>query len=315
MMIRSIEMLSFYYKVGILEIQGVNVTAWICMLSVMILHILACLCVHCVIFFLSHSFDTSFLSDSSYECFSTNPVTGSVCVCRRSPRLLANGYYLLTEDSVSTDDQGNLTLTPTQTNISYKENLVRIFRRRRKVRRSLASLLSDVTQTCQSWLGGHVFSRVESTQISEPQSWLDVGSSTEKDTPISFTYDPSETVLPDDKELFLPEQEPEVYSPYKMPSQSETGLLEVPPPTECLCKSYCPPTYPSSSSDDVFWKALLLFIFTLCLCATVFSRCVYGGVAVAVAFLFLMSSIYLFKSGKAVRWNQTKTEDITSRNE
>lgn len=71
------------------------------------------------------SFDASFLSDVSYECFSTNPETGLVHVCRRSPRLLANGYYVLTEDSVVTDDQGNMTLTPTQTNISYKENLAR----------------------------------------------------------------------------------------------------------------------------------------------------------------------------------------------
>uniref|UniRef100_A0A8B9JHV4 Si:ch211-235o23.1 n=1 Tax=Astyanax mexicanus TaxID=7994 RepID=A0A8B9JHV4_ASTMX len=261
------------------------------------------------------SFDTSFLSDSSYECFSTNPVTGSVCVCRRSPRLLANGYYLLTEDSFSTDEQGNLTLTPTQTNVSYKENIVRIFRRRRKVRRSLASLLSDVTQTCQSWLGGRVFGRADSTQESDPPSWLDLSSSTEKDTPISFTYDPSETVLPSDKESFLSEEEPEVCPTHEMPSQSETGLLDVPPPSECLCNNYCPPTYPPSASDDGFWKAVLFLIFTLCLCAAVFFRCEYGGVAVAGAVLFLISSIYLFKSGRAAQWNQTKTEDITSRNE
>lgn len=80
------------------------------------------------LFFLFLSFDTSFLSDTSFECFSTNPETGLVHVCRRSPRLLANGYYVLTEDSVVTDDHGNLTLTPTQTNISYKENLARSVR-------------------------------------------------------------------------------------------------------------------------------------------------------------------------------------------
>ncbi|XP_036418290.1 transmembrane protein 71 [Colossoma macropomum] len=272
-----------------------------------------------------YSFDSSFLSDCSYECFSTNPVTGSVCVCRRSPRLLANGYYVLTEDSFDTDDQGNLTLTPTQTNISYKENLVRVFRRRRKVRRSLASLLSDVSQSCQSWLGERVFGRADSTHISELPSWLDISSSTENDTPVSFKYDPTETFFPPEKEMFLPEEEPhpEVCSAHEMPSHSETGLLDVPPPSECLYKSYCPPTYQPSVSDCVFLKAFLFFILTLCLCAAVFSKyglerkciCVFGGVAVAVAFLFLISSICASKSVRAVRWSQTKTEDITSRNE
>lgn len=75
--------------------------------------------------FLSFSLDVSHFSDSSYECFSTNPLTGSVCACRRSPRLLANGYYVLTEDSFSTDDEGNVTLTPSHTSVSYKENVVR----------------------------------------------------------------------------------------------------------------------------------------------------------------------------------------------
>lgn len=79
-------------------------------------------------YFLFLSFDTSFLSDAAYECFATSPETGLVHVCRRSPRLLANGYYVLTEDSIVTDDQGNLTLTPTQTNVSYKENLARSVR-------------------------------------------------------------------------------------------------------------------------------------------------------------------------------------------
>ncbi|XP_063049378.1 transmembrane protein 71 isoform X2 [Engraulis encrasicolus] len=109
------------------------------------------------------SLDVSLLSDSAYECYSTNPLTGSVCQCRRSPRLLGNGYYVLTEDSFSFDDEGNVTLTPSKTNVSYKENLVRIFRRRRRARRSLASLLSDVSQSCQSWLGGAVFGWTDTT--------------------------------------------------------------------------------------------------------------------------------------------------------
>ncbi|KAI4891444.1 hypothetical protein NFI96_025133, partial [Prochilodus magdalenae] len=245
--------------------------------------------------FFSLSFDSSFLSDSSYECVSTNPVTGSVCVCRRSPRLLANGYYVLTEDSFSTDDQGNLTLTPTQTNVSYKENLVRVFRRRRKVRRSLASLLSDVSQSCQSWLEERVFGRANSTHISEPSSWLDVTASTENDTPICFTYDHTETYLPPDKEKFLLEEEPhpEVCPAHEIPSHIETGLLDVPPLSECPYNSYCPPTCPPSVSDYVFLKAFILLILTLCLCAAVFSR--YEKESVS-------------KSVPAVQWSRTKTE-------
>lgn len=87
-----------------------------------------CICKKCVcalMLFLSFSLDVSHISDSSFECFSTNPLTGSVCACRRSPRLLANGYYVLTEDSFTTDDEGNVTLTPSHTSVSYKENLVR----------------------------------------------------------------------------------------------------------------------------------------------------------------------------------------------
>lgn len=213
--------------------------------------------------FLFFSLDLSHFSDSSFECFSTNPLTGSVCACRRSPRLLANGYYVLTEDSFSTDDEGNVTLTPSHTSISYKENLVRwvycsawvfcacvcsdlprkclkcdaircpdmsavnfafnqkygtywfclikqlfknntllyinvtltcvcmccrIFRRRRKARRSLASLLSDVSQSCQSWLEASVFRRSDPVTPLQSSSWMELDNTFEKDEPISFTY-------------------------------------------------------------------------------------------------------------------------------
>ncbi|KAM5158173.1 transmembrane protein 71 [Mantella aurantiaca] len=52
--------------------------------------------------------------------------------CRHSPRLLSNGYYALEEDSYNTDEEGNLSFSPTKCTISYKENIVRIFRRRRR---------------------------------------------------------------------------------------------------------------------------------------------------------------------------------------
>ncbi|KAM9439504.1 transmembrane protein 71 isoform 1-T1 [Clarias gariepinus] len=253
----------------------------------------------------SYSFDTSLLSDTSYECLSTNPETGVVHLCRRSPRLLANGYYVLTEDSVVSDDQGNLTLTPTQTNISYKENVARIFRRKRKARRSLASLFSDVSQ---SLLSGSIFGRDGILSSAELSSCLDVSSSTEHDTSLHFTYDPTDTVPRKDKESCLSESFAEDYSAPVLPVKSLNSLIDVPPQSKC----YCTPTNPPS--DAVFRRAFLVFFFTLVLCANIFSRYVCGGIAVAVASLFLISSICGSKSGFG-RTVRAKTEDITSRNE
>uniref|UniRef100_A0A3Q0RW11 Uncharacterized protein n=1 Tax=Amphilophus citrinellus TaxID=61819 RepID=A0A3Q0RW11_AMPCI len=61
------------------------------------------------------SLDVSLLSpDSSYVCY-TSADGGEPCSCRRSPRLLTNGYYDVTEDSFSWDDEGNVSLTPCKT--------------------------------------------------------------------------------------------------------------------------------------------------------------------------------------------------------
>ncbi|KAK2095016.1 Transmembrane protein 71, partial [Saguinus oedipus] len=62
--------------------------------------------------------------DHSFECCSINPLTGSHYTCRRSPRLLTNGYYIWTEDSFLYNKDGNITLNPSQTRVIYKENLV-----------------------------------------------------------------------------------------------------------------------------------------------------------------------------------------------
>ncbi|KAF7481216.1 Hypothetical predicted protein [Marmota monax] len=61
---------------------------------------------------------------SPFECCSIDPLTGSHYTCRRSPRLLTNGYYVWTEDSFLCDEDGNITLNPSQTTVMYKENLV-----------------------------------------------------------------------------------------------------------------------------------------------------------------------------------------------
>ncbi|KFV18939.1 Transmembrane protein 71, partial [Tauraco erythrolophus] len=108
-------------------------------------------------------------NDPAYECCSTNPLTGSLSTCRRSPRLLSNGYYVSTEDSFLSDEEGNVTLTPSQTSVTYKENLVRVFRRRKKIRRSLASLFN--LGVSSSWLSSTVLSNMDSSHIDD--SWPD----------------------------------------------------------------------------------------------------------------------------------------------
>ncbi|KAM6282706.1 transmembrane protein 71 [Porphyrio hochstetteri] len=107
--------------------------------------------------------------DPAYKCCSTNLLTGSLSACRRSPRLLSNGYYVLTEDSFLSDEKGNITLTPSQTSVTYKENLVRVFRRRKKIRRSLASLFNPGASS--SWLSSTVLSTMDSSHIDDP--WPD----------------------------------------------------------------------------------------------------------------------------------------------
>ncbi|KFP49811.1 Transmembrane protein 71, partial [Cathartes aura] len=116
------------------------------------------------------SYACAFLdNDLAYECCSTNPLTGSLSTCRRSPRLLSNGYYVLTEDSFLSDEEGNITLTPSQTSVTYKENLVRVFRRRKKIRRSLASLFDFGAST--SWLSSTVLSNMDSSHVDD--TWPD----------------------------------------------------------------------------------------------------------------------------------------------
>ncbi|NXW95014.1 TMM71 protein, partial [Alopecoenas beccarii] len=116
------------------------------------------------------SYACAFLDeDPADERCSTDPLTGSFATCRRSPRLLSNGYYILTEDSLLSDEEGNITLTPSQTSVTYKENLVRVFRRRKKIRRSLASLFS--LSASSSWLSSTVLGGTDSSHSDDP--WPD----------------------------------------------------------------------------------------------------------------------------------------------
>ncbi|XP_068253322.1 transmembrane protein 71 [Nyctibius grandis] len=122
------------------------------------------------------SYACAFLDDDpAYECSSTNPPTGSLSTCRHSPRLLSNGYYILTEDSFLSDEEGNITLIPSQTSVTYKENLVRIFRRKKKIRRSLARLFN--LDASNSWLSSTVLRNRDSSCLDDP--WPDACSKLE----------------------------------------------------------------------------------------------------------------------------------------
>ncbi|XP_016071495.1 PREDICTED: transmembrane protein 71 [Miniopterus natalensis] len=108
------------------------------------------------------SFACDFLNgDSPFDCCSVDPLTGSYLPCRRSPRLLTNGYYIWTEDSFLCDRDGNITLSPSQTSVMYKENSVRIFRKKKRIRRPFSSLFN--LGASESWLHGNIFGDVDSS--------------------------------------------------------------------------------------------------------------------------------------------------------
>ncbi|KAM5313931.1 transmembrane protein 71 isoform 1-T8 [Glossophaga mutica] len=116
------------------------------------------------------SFAWDFLDgDSSFDCCSTDPLTGSHLPCRRSPRLLTNGYYIWTEDSFLCDTDGHITLSPSQTSVMYKENSVRIFRKKKRTRRSFSSLFN--LGASKSWLHGSTLGDADSSP--DEDIWLE----------------------------------------------------------------------------------------------------------------------------------------------
>ncbi|XP_066543701.1 transmembrane protein 71 [Amia ocellicauda] len=278
-----------------------------------------------------HRLSLSLLSpDCSYECFSIDPLTGSPCSCRRSPRLLSNGYYVLTEDSLICDEEGNLSLTPSKINVSYKENLVRIFRRRRRPRRSLASLFS-VSGACGSWLGESMFAPGHSPLAQS--SWLEGGTDLDG-SGCAFSCDGGAlaakegSVSTDDGVLpspslgdWLGEEPPtdldqEACFSHEQFRQSLGGFLDLPPPSPFFAKKYY--CKEPRQSDSAIIKTLFVIILTVCLCIALFSRWLLGGLAVAfITFMLIFTSFFLTKStfGNAARLRKAETEDITSRNE
>ncbi|XP_028283210.1 transmembrane protein 71 [Parambassis ranga] len=294
--------------------------------------------------------DVSLLSpDSSYVCYSSADGGGDPCCCRRSPRLLTNGYYAVTEDSFSWDEDGNVSLTPCKTSVSYKENLVRVFRRRRRPRSSLARLLSDVTESCQSWLDEKVFRGVfrtaETQSHCQDQSqdrdlfqdqdldlWSKEGpapldesswsrlNSTELDDSRSFTYDPTEVPPPPDKEAPPPKmliQEEicsEICQSKERFTQSLGGLSEVPPPSPFYANSCCCQVPPEPTGMTM--KALLLLVFAVFILTALYSGSLWWSVTVtSTVFMAITTCMFVTKSGPLGEWRRAKTEDITSRNE
>ncbi|XP_012578386.1 PREDICTED: transmembrane protein 71 [Condylura cristata] len=107
--------------------------------------------------------------DSPFECCSFDALSGSYLACRRSPRLLTNGYYIWTENSFFCDKDGNITLSPSQTSVLYKENLVRIFRKKKRIRRPFSSLF-DLSAS-ESWLCDSIFGETDSSPSED--LWLE----------------------------------------------------------------------------------------------------------------------------------------------
>ncbi|CAL8366378.1 unnamed protein product [Boreogadus saida] len=271
------------------------------------------------------SLDLSLLSDdSSVSCYSSNPAGGSPCSCRRSRRLLANGYYVLGEDSVVWDDQGNVSLTPSKTNVSYKENLVRVFRRKRRSRRSLASLLSGVTETCQTWLDEKVFGGVFTSAVDSADADADEPTRMDLSTPepestFSFTYDHSEIISPPQKEapppriLFQEEICTETCHSHEQFTQSLGGLSEVPPtPLVFHSNSCC--SSPERQTGSSTMKSLLSFLFTFFICSSLLSWSLLWAAASA-ALITVLAFMLFSKTGPMGGWRTAKTEDITSKNE
>ncbi|XP_066480265.1 dynein axonemal assembly factor 11-like isoform X2 [Tiliqua scincoides] len=119
------------------------------------------------------SYTDAFLDHKgSYKLCSIDPWTDCVIACRRSPRLLTNGYYTFTEDSFLSDEDGNITLSPSQTSITYKEKSVKIFRRRKKIRRSLVGLFN--VSASNLWLNSTACNDIES--LHGEDAWLEGGS-------------------------------------------------------------------------------------------------------------------------------------------
>ncbi|XP_072107803.1 transmembrane protein 71 isoform X3 [Mobula birostris] len=227
-------------------------------------------------------------NESPYSPCHLNLLGGSPCACRRSPRLLTNGYYDVSEESFI-DEEGNITLTPSKINISYKENLVRVFRRRRKARRSFASFFS--MDSSGSWLNSQLFSGA-SYPLAE-SSWIDEGS--DCDASYSQKYGQGSVDLSrTDKSWLLEEAQPfidaEVFSTEDLLIDRSQRFLDLPSHSQIRPAKYCV-NNATNSPDLITIRNYFshLIILALSIAITVFARCFLGGVIAA-----LISTTLLF---------------------
>ncbi|XP_077703434.1 transmembrane protein 71 isoform X4 [Canis aureus] len=237
-------------------------------------------------------------------------LTGSHSACRRSPRLLSNGYYTWTADSFLCDKDGNITLSPPQTSVLYKENLVRIFRKKRRIRRSFSNLFS--LSASKSWLHGNIFGDVDSP-LSE-DTWLEgvrrldahhcseIGVKAHEDRDIIFTIVSQQ--LEEDPDWPLTdawESEGTTAASTCSPAMSQTprqnthnGALQ----THGMASEHLPGNIldhaKTSLWREVSFQAILLAVcFIVCACA----RWFLGGISVSVFTCSLMITIaYTVKS-------------------
>ncbi|KAL4635466.1 transmembrane protein 71 [Arapaima gigas] len=232
---------------------------------------------------------------------------------RRSPRLLSNGYYVLTADSFVADDEGNVSLSATQTNISYKENMVRVFsRRKRRPTRSL-DLLFNLGKSCQSLMD----TRVSTGERCSPFTAASWGQNTSQ-VGGSFTYAPSspdetgvQSWLHEVEELFLLETEA-CFSQEQF-SHSLGGFLDISPqPQGDPDKS---PTRRTLLSGAEIFNVLFFILFLVCLFTAVSWWILQGLTGACIAFAVILTSVFLVMSALGPTTTWPKTEDITPRQE
>nr|XP_033791210.1 transmembrane protein 71 isoform X6 [Geotrypetes seraphini] len=181
---------------------------------------------------------------------------------RHSPRLLTNGYYVLNENSSLHDDQGNITLNPCHS-ISYRENLVRIFRKKRRLRHTLANLLSH------PWLQSEVLG----TTKSSPQ--------TDEDNYAEADYDNDDQIeLPPKPETPVPKENPDpILSRRKLHCSSPESFI-------MLQKYPC-----RQRKINIFTKLLnQMIVLLVCLILSICARCVMGGLFISwMAFILVIA--------------------------
>ncbi|XP_078009866.1 transmembrane protein 71 [Phascolarctos cinereus] len=255
----------------------------------------------------------SFLDgDTPLECCSTNPLTGSHFICRRSPRLLTNGYYILTEDSFLSDEDGNITLSPTQTSVVYKENLVRIFRKKKKIRRSLSELFN--LSASNPWLRQGVFSDMDSSPGEDV--WIEGASNLEDVYQLYKDGNQGHSEFSSASQPWLSEKQTpesaEISSSIKVVLQhSEENLGVVPSQSQLIVPEHFQEGIFHHSKSSTFQEVLFpVIVFTTCLIISACTRYSLGGLFTALlTFSLMFIIIYLVKSLLLNSASSFKTSD------